>query len=167
MAKNPFAKKRRSNEEMTIQITSMADIFTIILVFLLKSYATSSITVNPSPGLRLPTAVASESPVEALKIEISETTVQVDEKPVATLSKFHFDPADLQQNGTSISLGKSLDLQKKRQLLIAQSNSDVKTDAKLLLIADERTPYQTIKSVLASAAVQGFIDIKLVVVRKE
>jgi biopolymer transport protein ExbD len=167
MTPNPFIRKRRPTEEMTIQITSMADIFTIILVFLLKSYSTSSIQISPSPGLQLPLAQAGEAQVEALKIEISENTVQVENQPISTLKRFRFPAQDLQANGSSISLGASLALQKKRQLLIAQSNSDVKADAKVLVLADQRTPYQTIKSVLASAATYGFTDVKLVVAKKE
>lgn len=65
--KNPFLKKKKSSEEMTIQITSMADIFTIILVFLLKSYSTSAVNITPSNGLKLPTAQAAEVQVVFLK----------------------------------------------------------------------------------------------------
>jgi hypothetical protein len=50
-------------------------------------------------------------------------------------------------------------------LLIAKANTDVKVDSKVVVIADQRVPYITIKSVLASAAVQGYTDFKLAVVR--
>jgi biopolymer transport protein ExbD len=43
----------------------------------------------------------------------------------------------------------------------------VKVDPKILVIADQRAPYQTIKSVLASAAVHGYTDFKLAVVKGE
>ena len=62
---SPF-KSRPQSEEMSLQITSMADIFVIILVFLLKSYATSSVNVNPMAGMSLPEAHAGDAPIEAL-----------------------------------------------------------------------------------------------------
>jgi hypothetical protein len=67
----------------------------------------------------------------------------------------------------SAAVDEALKVRKKRQELIAKSNSDVKTDGKILVVADSRVPYVTLKSVLASAALQGFTDFKLVVARNQ
>jgi biopolymer transport protein ExbD len=166
MIKNRFSSKKRVSDEMSLQITSMADIFTIILVFLLKSYATSAINVTPSQGTVLPVAQGSETQVEALKIEISQGGIQVEQKPVTALQDFHFGKGDLLENGSSTSLNKVLEGERKRQEMISKANTDVKADAKILVIADQKTPYSTIKSVLASAAINGYTDFKLAVVRK-
>ncbi len=169
--KKGFLKKRRKlNEDMSLQITSMADIFTILLVFLLKGYSTGAVNITPTKGLMLPSSVDAVAAVEALKIEISENAVQVEGQPVSTLKAFEFDAADLVVNGnssTSKSLGAVLERERKRQLLIAQNNPDVKIDAKVMLIADQRVPYETIKSVLASAALQGYTDFKLATIKPE
>jgi biopolymer transport protein ExbD len=162
--KNLF-KKKHTSDEMALQITSLADIFVIILVFLLKSYATGAVSLSPAKGLLLPEAHASEATVEALKVEISETSIQVEGQPVTDLKAFKFAAGDLQANGSSKSLTQVLERQRQRQLLIAKSNSDVKVDPKILVIADQRAPYQTIKSVLASAAIHGYTDFKLAVVK--
>ncbi len=167
MKKKSLFKKQRQNEEMALQITSMADIFTILLVFLLKSYATSAVNIAPTSGMQLPEAQAGESAVEALKIEISQSAVQVEGKPVATLHEFKFEPQDLQGNGSSKTLSSALERERQRQILIAKNNSDVKVDAKIMVIADQRTPYSTVKSVLASAALNGYTDFKLAVVKPE
>lgn len=164
MKLSPF-KTRQHNEEMALQITSMADIFTIILVFLLKSFSTSAVAISPTPGTLLPEAHAGDVPVEALKLEVSPTAIQLDGQPVVKLSAFVFDPADLQANGVSTALAKALELQRNRQLLIAKSNSSVKVDSRILILSDQKTPYLTLKSVLASAALHGYTDFKLAVVR--
>lgn len=160
-----FLKNRRLNTEMSLQITSMADIFTIILVFLLKSYTTGAINLSPSKGVILPEAHAADVPVEALKVEISAQAVQVEGEPSATLKAYSFDQTDMQGNGTSKSLGQVMERERNRQLLISKSNSDVKVDSKVLIIADQHTPYSTIKTVLATAAVSGYTDFKLAVIR--
>src|SRR5437868_652994 len=92
-------RSRHQSEEMALQITSMADIFTIILVFLLKSYATSAVNVTPTAGLLLPEAHAGDAPIEAVRVEISKEAVQVDGLPVVKLTNFDFDKSDLQPNG--------------------------------------------------------------------
>jgi biopolymer transport protein ExbD len=159
-------KSRHTNEEMSLQITSMADIFTILLVFLLKSYSTSALAIQPSKGLALPQAQAEEQAVEALKIMVSESSIEVEGQPVATLDHFAFDAKDL-QNGASQTLNQALEKERKRQLLIAQANSDVKVDSKIIVVADQHVPYSTLKTVLASAALQGYTDFKLAVAKAE
>ncbi|NDG85844.1 MAG: hypothetical protein EBX52_12520, partial [Proteobacteria bacterium] len=42
---------------LPLQITSMADVFTILLVFLLKGVSTDAITITPSASLRLPVGI--------------------------------------------------------------------------------------------------------------
>lgn len=164
--KGLFKKRPRASDEMSLQITSMADIFTILLVFLLKSVSSSSVTINPSAGVRLPASTAEAANIEALKIEISESAVMVEQEPVLTLSKFQVDSKDFTPEGGSKILAAKLDLARKRQLLIAKANTDVKVDSKVIIVADQHTPYSTLKRVLASAAVQGFTDYKLAVVNK-
>lgn len=163
--KRGFAKRGFMNEDMNLQITSMADIFIILLVFLLKGYATGTVNITPTQGMKLPMAQASDSQVEALKVEVSEKGVQVEGESIMALTNFRFESRDIESSGVSRTLSKALEKQRKKQLLIAKSNSDVKVDSKVVVIADQRVPYTTIKSVLASAAVQGYTDFKLAVVR--
>ena len=66
-----FVKKPLLNTQMTLQITSMADIFMIILVFLLKTYGSGAIDVTPSPGLIIPRALTGSAPVEGLTATIN------------------------------------------------------------------------------------------------
>ena len=94
-------------------------------------------------------------------------SVQVEGQPVSALKNFAFDTADLLGNGSSQTLTKVLEKSRQRQLLIAKSNSDVKIDPKVLIVADQRVPYSTVKAVLASAALQGYTDFKLAVVKGE
>lgn len=167
LKKKGLFKKRRPSTDMSLQITSLADIFVIILVFLLKSYATGAVSLSPSKGLLMPEAQAAEATVDALKVEIAESAVSVEGNPVSELKGFRFDGSDLQGNGASIKLSKALERERQRQLLIAKSNSDVKVDPKIVIVSDQRVPYATIKSVLASAALHGYTDFKLAVVKGE
>ncbi|OFZ17990.1 MAG: hypothetical protein A2X94_06345 [Bdellovibrionales bacterium GWB1_55_8] len=167
MKKSFLGKRRPISGDMSLQITSMADIFIIILVFLLKSFSSGAMAMSPSQGTRLPQAETQDLGAEALKIEISETVVQVEGKPAVNLAAFRFQKTDLQANGSSKALNQILEVERKRQILIAKANSDVKVDAKVIVMADERAPYATVKSVLASAALNGYTDFKLAVVKGE
>ena len=165
--KKRFSKGRHLNEDMVLQITSMADVFTIILVFLLKTASTGIVSISPSADVMLPEAHAGIVPSESLKLEISPSTISVEGKPITQLHAFQFDSSDLTAAGTSKSLEVALKRERDRQLLIAKSNTEVKVDPKIMVISDQKAPYLTIKTALATAAVHGFTDFKLVVVEKE
>jgi biopolymer transport protein ExbD len=166
MKKSRFAPKQKLSEDMPLQITSMADIFTILLVFLLKSYAVGAVDISPSAGVILPVAKGGMDKVEALKVEVSETVVTVEGKPIAQLANYRFGKDDVLENGTSRTLQRALAQERTRQTMIAKENTDVKTDAKIMVLADQKVPYSTLKTVLSSAAVHGFTDFKLVVVQE-
>src|ERR1051326_1444618 len=106
-----FKKKAHTSDEMSLQITSMADIFTIILVFLLKSYATSSINVSPSSGVQIPLAKADPPQVQALTLEIPSGSFLGENKPVIQLADFHFPAGDIQDNRTSKSVNQALEVE--------------------------------------------------------
>jgi len=162
-----FKKTPHQSDEMALQITSMADIFMILLVFLLKSYATAIVNVTPTAGMKLPVANAESPELNALKVEISETAVSIESNPVMTLDGFKVAGGEVGSNGVSKTLAEAFEKERKRQLLIAQSNTEVKIDPKVIVVADQRTPYSTIKAVLASAAIHGYTDFKLAVVKRD
>ncbi len=162
-----FSVSKPMSSEATLQITSMADIFTIILVFLLKSFTSSTLNVTPSPGMELPQSIGGSPPVDALMVEISETGVLIDNELVSELKAFRFKGKDLDGNGLPRDLESTFTRQRKRQQLIAKSNPDVQPDSKILVMADRRVPYLTLKSVISTAALHGYHDLKLVVVKQE
>ena len=151
-----FRKKRNMNPEMVLSITSMADIFTILLVFLLKSFSTGISSITPSEAIVLPEAQKAEPVIDTLKMQISPFSVIIDDKTVVNLNQFQFKPSDLGSKGLPTALNEVLKEQRKKDSL--------KKFPKILILADEETPYSTLKRVLASANDAGFIDYKLVVV---
>ena len=165
MRKNGFLRQNLLSQDYSLQITSMADVFTILLVFLLKSYAAGTVSLNPSAGMVLPKAYAQELTADALKIEISKGAIQIEGRPIALLQSLELDSKDIRPNGTSKTVADAFEQERKRQLLIAKNNPDVKIDPRLIIISDEQIPYETIKTVLASAALHGFTDFKLAVIR--
>jgi biopolymer transport protein ExbD len=149
-----FLKKKRkpASTEMSLQITSMADIFTILLVFLLKSYSVGALEVQPSRGLELPLANRTDSAEQRISLEVSENLVQLEGRPVLPLKNF-----ELEGTTRIEPLGKALG--EKRTELGEDSKG------KLLLVADARVPFETLEIVMRAAAQQGFADLKLAVVQ--
>ncbi len=157
-----FIKRRPKSGDIALQITSMADIFMILLVFLLKSYASSLTTVSPSAVMTLPNSPTNVKGVikDTLKLEIASDLVLIDQKPVIKLVNFEFPEEDQGDFGVSESVARVL---KDQRSLKPEANAD----SSLVVMADERVPYSTIKRVVASAAQAGFVDLQLVVIEPE
>jgi biopolymer transport protein ExbD len=170
-----FSRKARPKEEMTLQITSMADVFTIILVFLLKSFSTGISAITPN-NVTLPEVKTASEAVESLKIEVSKNAILMDGKLITKLTDFHFDQTDLEKDLTPRSLNTALvqEMQKhktpnvkagdREPSSVTPGGSFPATPETLLVLSDQEAPYSVLKIVLASATNAGFSDFRLVVV---
>ncbi len=94
MAKSPSKRPgvgRRKQEEAKLTLTSMMDMFTIILVFLMKSYSTDvEVNVDASMAQRLPVSISEaklEQDAEAV-VQITPDAILVKNKHVVTLNNF-------------------------------------------------------------------------------
>jgi biopolymer transport protein ExbD len=152
-------KGKKASEELSLQIVSMADIFTIILVFLLKTASSGIISESPNFAA-LPIANGQALAHDTLKVEISKGSVLIDDKNVLWLDNFNLPLTEVQAGGMSQSIYQVLSDQRKH---LPNANNA----SELLILADEDTPYSTLKTVLASAANSGFVDLQLVVVQPE
>ncbi len=160
MLKKSFLPHAPKSEQMALQITSMADIFVIILVFLLKSYSVEGLPYQPTVPLTPPVAKGRVEKADALKVEIAKDAVALGGKNVSAMSTFKFAKQDIDGEGASSSL---------RLALSASRGSALSgpKGPKLIVVADEGAPYETIKAVLASAASEGYLDIQLAVAHAE
>ena len=154
-----FLKKKSGPADVSLQITSMADIFMILLVFLLKNYSASLTNLAPTAQLSLPEVAVSEKsiPKESLKIEISRDAVLVDQNLAVRLSNYDFPPNETQESQGSVTIAR---LMKEQRELRPTPN----TESSVVVMADQRAPYSTVKRVIASVAGAGFVDLQLIVV---
>jgi biopolymer transport protein ExbD len=167
-------RRRQGTEEIALQITSMADVFTILLVFLLKSYSVSAIDVDVGKEIKLPIANGGTESVEAMKVQVTESGITLEGHPVIKFEKYSPSAGEVSKDGTIPELVKALkkEREKQRQIASASVKSGEKTedavkknfDTKLLVIADKKVPYKLLKNVLSSASEMDFTDFKLVVV---
>jgi biopolymer transport protein ExbD len=146
---------RRGSPDVSLNITAMADIFVVLLVFLLKSFASGAMTIMPTAGgLNLPAANAKSEHVEALKIEISQSDLVVEGKQVIPLSDYQFPQNDLNKSGFSNKLFEAIQVIKKSEVLPTDN---------VIILADRKVPYSSLKIIMASAAGAGLTNFKLAV----
>lgn len=159
---------RRSSAAFKIQITSMVDMFVILLVFLLKTYSTSPVNITPKQGLVLPESSATTDPVDVVKLIVSEDGVFVEDKKVLELDKGRV-PASLEDKSDPQfirALYEELDQHAKHAKEISKVNDSFEFDGKVLMQADRGLNYDILQKVMYTSMMAGYADVKLAVVGK-
>jgi biopolymer transport protein ExbD len=159
---------RRTPSSFKIQITSMVDMFVILLVFLLKTYSTSPVNITPKDGLRLPESTASTDPVDVVKLVVAEDGVFVEEKKVMELQKGRIPAGAADANDPSFlrSLYEALDERAKLAKSISQVNDSFEFDGKVLMQADRELNYEVLQKIMYTSMMAGYADVKLAVASK-
>jgi biopolymer transport protein ExbD len=173
---NKYRRSRRkaresANEIRELNITAMMDMMTILLVFLLKSYTSSSTTVQMTDALQVPNSTTQEKPQDAIIVTVSQTEVNVNDKRVTDVikgtipAKFHEndDPKNMMLPDLFDALGAEVEKQK----FIAKYNSKAPFTGQINVVADKRIPYQTILAVLYTAGRAELSKYKLMALRTE
>lgn len=140
---------RRKKEDMELDITSLLDVLVILLVFLLKSYNASDLKVNLVKNLVVPSS-------EARKLGNHAVIIQVDKNKKIFVNKKEIGSADTQ--GEIDSLSEAL----KTQRATARDPASKKSKAVNLLF-DKGLPYKVLKSVMHTAAMNGYTEFKFIV----
>jgi biopolymer transport protein ExbD len=162
--------ERRLPSTFKIQITSMVDMFVILLVFLLKSYSTSPVNIPPSDKLTLPVSTSTKDPVDVLKLVVNKDGIFVDEKQILKFDeKGEVAVTDLDANDTNFirSLYTELDQQATKSRDIAKVNETLEFDGKVLMQADRGMPYALLRKVMYTSMLAGYSDVKIAVMMKE
>lgn len=88
----------KEKEDLPLQITSMMDMFTIILVFLLKSFSAEGSLLTNADNLVLPNSQSKKKPTEVnLQLAVTNDMVLVDNLPLVPtedVRKIPFDNPD-------------------------------------------------------------------------
>ena len=159
---------RRTPSSFKIQITSMVDMFVILLVFLLKSYSTSPVNITPKEGLKLAESSAITDPVDVVKLIVAQDGVFVEDKKVMDLDHGRVPAALADKNDPSFlrSRFEALDERAKLAQSISKVNDTFEFDGKVLLQADRELPYEVLQKIMYTSMMAGYADVKLAVASK-
>lgn len=156
-------KSAQTSKPVTLQLTAMVDMFTILVVFLLKSMSVTAIKTPPDE-LRLPTSYAGEEPQEALLIQVAPTYITVNDKKLISMEKGQLLKKDIAPNDLYLIplLEKELLAEAEKSKKIEETtNSLIKFKGTVFIQADKELDYGTLKRVLYTSSVAGYGDLRL------
>lgn len=174
MAKRKSSRRGDGTEDLNI--TSMMDMMTIILVFLLKSYSTDDISVAGNDDLILPVSTSNKPPKLAVNVIVSQSEVLVDGEPVLQLEEYMDEesgqasvrvPLEAKRGAKIIDLYDKLTTKAEQSKRLGEQTGTEEFDFKgqVLLQCDRRLPFSVIREVMYTAGQAQFGEFRFVVIK--
>jgi len=141
-----------------INLTSLMDVFTILVFFLLVNSASTEVLETPK-RITLPDSVVEEKPRETVVIFISPTEVTVQGELVVQV-------ADIQRTSAQniASIGDRLAMLSEN--IIGFNTKMVAESQEVTILADKSVPFSVIKKVMSTCTSQGYGRISLAVLQR-
>ncbi len=149
---------RHRGKIATLNLTSLMDVFTILVFFLLVNSSSTEVLETPKQ-LTLPASVVEDKPRETVVIFISPTEVTVQGELVAFVQDIL--AADSQNVA---AIGERLSEVSDR--IVGLSTRTVANSREVTILADKSVPFNVIKKVMSTCTSQGFERISLAVLQK-
>jgi biopolymer transport protein ExbD len=145
-----------------LNLTPMMDIMTMLLVFLVKSFEAAPENININASLRPPESTTQVSMRPATKVTITKDALLVDDVPVLSMGSVR----TTENEQASIPALREALIERADHLKAVERRGGSPFDGRLMVVADETTPYSVVTSVLVTAGESKFSEYKLVVMQK-
>ena len=141
-----------------MNLTSLMDVFTILVFFLLVNSPTSEVLETPKQ-ITLPDSVVESNPRETVVIVVSPDQVLVQGKPVVTVAEIQgfagSDIAPIKERLAELS-----------ENVIGSSTRTVAESQEVTILADKSVPFSVVKKIMSTCTGQGYGQISLAVIQK-
>ena len=156
--------RQRSKKFVTpkLMITSMMDMFTIILIFLLFQFSEKPETIHMLKDIELPRSTAKMEHNENVRLVLTAKGLHLDDELIARVQKDRvvgIDPDNLED---------SVLFNRLQAQFIEASLKDDQTMQKnhILFLCDKRHSFKTINSIIKTAALAGYPNFQFAVLKE-
>lgn len=159
-----LVKPRRSKSisSFTLKLTPMIDMFTILLVFLLKSFSMEGEIMSVAKDLQLPQSTAQTPPKASPILVVTSEWIILDGKPVEKVASV------LEQNRNIINnLGQELGYLRRFSERLGQLDAKMGFKGDITIQGDKEIPFELLKKIMFTCGQQGYNNMLLAVNRED
>ncbi len=153
--------KRMSRNRVKItkmNLTSLMDVFTILVFFLLVNSGSVEVVEAPK-DVKLPESVVESKPRETVVISISANEVLVQGKLVALVE-------DILNDKEAAVVPINARLAELKQSVIGINTQAVAASQEVTILADRSVPFAVVKTVMSTCTAVGYENVSLAVIQK-
>ncbi len=154
-------RRNRSVSTFTLRLTSMIDMFTILLVFLLKSFSVEGEIMSVARDLHLPESTAKTPPRATPILVVTNDWIILDGNPVESVDSALQQPANIIR-----SLRDRLQKTRTFSERLGQLDASMTFRGTITIQGDREIPFQLLKKIMFTCGQVGFNNM-LLAVRQE
>lgn len=165
MALGKVRRHRRTGPEARLQLTSMMDMFTIIMIFLLVNFSTRPEQIRLDSGMELPKSTARADYADSVRLVLSRQSLQLDGEVLGEVAGQRIaglDSADLRTSELY------------RRLRACREGADrgaaggqEEQPRHVLFLCDKAHSFETINQVIKTAGMAGYPNLQFAVLKGE
>jgi biopolymer transport protein ExbD len=156
-------KRSRTFKPPALMLTSMMDMFTIILIFLLCSFSETPEKLKLDQNLQLPKSSSECEYAKSIKVILSKKELRLNDEVVATVNGGIIQGLSDAQDPKSSSFFQRLQTYYKSN---KEEKSDAEQSTHLLLLCDKSHPFKTINTVIKTAGMAGYPNFQFAVLQE-
>ncbi len=150
---------RRAIHVPKVVLTSLMDIFIVIVIYLLMNQAIG-MDIAPPKTVKLPESIIDAPPRQTVLMTVSSTDVIVQGVLVATVAEV------LESDQDDIPSVRSRMLRIKESY-IGLDDENMATSTEVTILADRGVPFKVLKRLMATSSNAGYVKISLAVNKKQ
>ena len=154
------AKKHRTSTDEELNLTSMMDAMTIILLFLLKTYSTTGAIISPSSDLKLPYSLSTEAPHKELTVSVTQGNILVSDEPIMSL-------ASIPNEGVLIPVLAQELKQRAEEAKRNEIQYAIPFSHEIIIVADQEAQFETLFKVIYTCGQSEFNKLRLLTIREK
>lgn len=150
---------RNNKKAPSLSLTSLMDVFTILVLYLLVNQGTGA-DIDPPKTIKLPDSVVETSPRQTVILTVSDTGVYLQGEAVATV-------ADVLESKQDYVESIRQEMVKLMEFSATQGGQVAANNTEVTILADRGVPFKILKKLMSTSSSAGYIKISLAVNQKE
>jgi biopolymer transport protein ExbD len=150
--------RAKRNRMGTLNLTSLMDVFTILVLYLLVNQSSVEVA-EPPKNIKLPDSVVEAKPRQTVVMMVSEQQIMIQGEPVAS-----YDEVLNSVGGVVEPIRASL--QKLRGNIIGLNTKAIAKGNEITIMAHRTVPFKVLKTLMSSCTSAGYSSISLAVNQK-
>jgi biopolymer transport protein ExbD len=151
-------ERSKRNAVGKLNLTSLMDVFTILVFFLLINSGSSDV-MTPPKEVDLPDSVVESKPRETVVVMVTEQMVLVMGEPVGSVQEIIAEPSSVFEPITNKLL-------RQKSRVIGTSTKTIAESSEVTILAHKTVPFKLLKKIMSSCTNAGYGKISLAVIEK-
>jgi biopolymer transport protein ExbD len=164
-----LARRGRPEEQASLTITSLMDVVSIIVVYLLKSYGSDPVVIMPTAGQKIPMSLADTAILDGVPVYVSSRGITFANKKIVQLDENgEVEEAALTEPNL---IGPLYDVMAEeaargKEMTKAQGKPEEEWPASVILVGDQNLKFSTLVKVMYTAGKAEYREYFFCVIQK-